>query len=165
MVGLEERSDVGDPWEDQPMSNTDDVGPSPADPFEEIRESAKKIVRLNFPIAPIVPELPIAFAQAQDQADQFRAASEALKDIDFSNSPAARTAAATEQTSEAISHMASLTKDIVALTDKSLKLSESARTDAARSEKFAKRMAWVSVIIAGASLAAAVIAIVVTTQA
>jgi CHASE3 domain sensor protein len=84
-------------------------------------------------------------------------------------SPAVRSADAAERTAQVIAEMHAATEAMVLLNQQTLKTaeqslaaSESARLDAARSEKFAKAMSWASVVIAGASLAAAVVAIAVS---
>lgn len=83
--------------------------------------------------------------------------------------PAVRSADAAERTADVIAEMHAATEAVVrinqetlATAEKSLAASESARADAARSEKFAKAMSWTSTVIATASLAAAIVAIVVS---
>jgi hypothetical protein len=76
--------------------------------------------------------------------------------------PAVRSAEAAERTVDIIAEMKAATEAMVLLNQQSLALSESARVAAARSERFAKVISWISVAISFASLIAAVVAIVVS---
>lgn len=107
--------------------------------------------------------------QLQDQVKPFPV--EALKPIDLVEPDFGdpdewapnRTAAAAEQTAEATGRLADMTSAVVDLTEKNLQLAQAAQDGAARTERFTRRMAWASLIVAGASLLASIAAIIIST--
>lgn len=128
---------------------------SMGDLFEQLRREAGKVPKITPPMSPgMVAEL--RKMHVEITTPRFPEPIE----IDIDETPLGRAALASERTADTVDRMTALTGSIVDLAEESLKLSESARADAARSERFAKRMAWASVVIAGSSLAAAIVAIV-----
>lgn len=73
-----------------------------------------------------------------------------------------KTAKNTKRIATAMEDLHEVTGQLVQLTAASLALSEAQREAAARQERFARRATWASIAIATASLAAAVVAIVVS---
>ncbi|MCT1395656.1 hypothetical protein M4D51_07940 [Microbacterium sp. p3-SID338] len=72
-----------------------------------------------------------------------------------------RTADAAEETAAATSQMREHIEAMLTLTERNVEMAEQAREASLRTERFTRRMAWTSTVIAAASLAAAVAAIVI----
>lgn len=144
------------------MTEEDHSGTSKNDAFQGLRDAAKRIADMSVPSLKISTPLDGLMDAIQRQTDNAHHIQLAMEAIDWSDTPAQRSANAAEETRELIAQMASLTKDIVDLTQQSLAASESARADAAKSQKFARGATIASIVIAFASLAAAVTAIIVS---
>ncbi|GAA2947788.1 hypothetical protein GCM10010458_36770 [Microbacterium luteolum] len=151
--------DVGEMWDDQQMSDAD-APPNPEAEGRGFKRPGTRIFRFP-PSTPPVPKLDLGIATAT--ADLLRSV-EGLKALPPPDllGPASRSAEAAERTADTIAEMASQTDTIVRLTQQSLAASESARLDAARSERSAKCISVISTIISAASLVTAVVAIIVT---
>lgn len=126
-----------------------------------LRGIARRASRINFDVRPENDPLQGAALDARRLAE-FTERFARVPDLDLGSTPEVRAAAAGEKSVEVLEEMKGLVAEMIGLTARTLAVSESARLDAARSEKAARTTSWASVVIAGASLAAAVIAIIVS---